>query len=607
MLKLFKNMSIKGKVVTSFTVCNIALVILIVIVLAVLNKTCGNYEEAYSNYGEVASTTAYSMSAYENLIGNLEKAVIQGENSDVSDILKTCMDSAADMQESFEEIAPMLYADEQMTKVVDAGILEKYKAAEKAYNAEAAAFQTIYMSLKQGNIADARTALLGEDFEGKAAAVTKTFTDLYEAASELGHGRLESLAGNKNTTAIMIVVILLVVVTIVIVMAFTLSRSIKIPVASMREGADALANGDVNCEIKHFYNDEIGALADSLTKMQSNIKSHAEVAKQLSEGDFSMDVTSSGPKDILGNAIVTMVKEENRVMSGIREAVMEIKTGSSEVASASQSLAQGSTEQASAIQQITASITDINERTRLNAEDATKASNLVSKAKDDAADSNMKMKDMIDAMTDINRSSENISKIIKVIDDIAFQTNILALNAAVEAARAGAHGRGFAVVADEVRNLAGKSAQAASETAELIEDSIAKVEKGSRLAEETAAALDGIVAAIDKIVTITNAIAVASNDQATAINQIDQAIGQVSQVVQTNSATSEQCAAASEELSAQAAKLREMIGRYKLKETAPINHTSSIVASEPIGLPDDDDDFDNTPVVISLDEGFGKY
>ena len=275
-----------------------------------------------------------------------------------------------------------------------------------------------------------------------------------------------------------------------------------------------------------------------------------------------------------------------------------MKNHASQVASASEALAQGSTEQASAIEQITASINDIAKKTKTNAGEANQASQLIEEAISDVEKGNAQMQDMVVAMQDINKSSESISKIIKVIDDIAFQTNILALNAAVEAARAGEAGKGFAVVAEEVRSLAAKSSAAAAETAEMIEDSIVKVTAGSKIADETAKALAAISNIVKESETIILDIAEASNYQATAIEQIDQAIEQVSQVVQNNSATSEECAAASVELANQANKMRELLSVYELGDQSTIAASANI---------DYQSLADKNERIISLNSGFGKY
>jgi methyl-accepting chemotaxis protein len=229
-------------------------------------------------------------------------------------------------------------------------------------------------------------------------------------------------------------------------------------------------------------------------------------------------------------------------------------------------LSQGSTEQASSIEEITASMTQVSAQTKQNAANANQANQLALAAKENAVEGNGQMQGMVKAMAEINDSSSNISKIIKVIDEIAFQTNILALNAAVEAARAGQHGKGFAVVAEEVRNLAARSANAAKETTEMIENSIRKVEAGTEIANNTASALNKIVDGVAKAAELVGDIASASNEQATGIAQINQAISQVAQVVQTNSATAEESAAASEELSSQAELLKNAVNRFRLSK-----------------------------------------
>ncbi len=348
--------------------------------------------------------------------------------------------------------------------------------------------------------------------------------------------------------------------------SISLTRKLRKAFAELTKAAEALAAGNVDIKLEKHANDEFGMLIDDVQQVVESIRDNAHVAREVAEGNLTIDVRPKSENDLLGNSLKKLVVQTHSTMSEVMDSAQIVIAGSSQVASASEALAQGSTEQASAIEEITASIDDVAEKTKQNASQANVAADLIEQTIEDVKKGNEEMRQMVHAMEDINKSSESISKIIKVIDDIAFQTNILALNAAVEAARAGEAGKGFAVVAEEVRNLAAKSSAAAAETAELIEDSIQKVSVGSKIADDTAKALDEISKAVKQSETIIVDIAAASNYQATAIAQIDQAIEQVSQVVQTNSATSQQCAAASQELAEQVGRVREILTVYKLDD-----------------------------------------
>jgi methyl-accepting chemotaxis protein len=310
--------------------------------------------------------------------------------------------------------------------------------------------------------------------------------------------------------------------------------------------------------------EEMNSIMDALSRPLNDAKT---VLDTMARNDLStaMGDDYMGVFATLSQSVNSVLDTLNQILGDINTASEQVASGTQQVSAGSQALSQGATEQASATEQLTSSLTEIAGQTRQNALNAGQASELATAAKNDAVDGNSRMKELQDAMNEINDASQSISKIIKVIDEIAFQTNLLALNAAVEAARAGQHGKGFAVVAEEVRSLAARSAGAAKETTAMIEESIKKVKAGTKIANDTAQALNRIVDGVQKATELVGGIAKASNDQATAVAQVNMGIEQVSQVTQTNSATAEESAAASEELSSQAEMLKEMVGRFSLR------------------------------------------
>ncbi len=317
------------------------------------------------------------------------------------------------------------------------------------------------------------------------------------------------------------------------------------------------------------------AMNETLEKLP--FKETMQVMSKIANGDLSVKITGDykGESKELKDAINQTIDSLNDILSNVRNTVDEVTRGAMQVSDASTALSQGATQQAASLEEITSSMSEIGSQTRHNAENSNMANALSVEARDSAEKGYKEMMLLNDAMTEISESSKNISKIIKVIDEIAFQTNLLALNAAVEAARAGRHGKGFAVVAEEVRNLAARSATAAKETAELIENSIKTVERGTDLTMKTGDALEEIKNSSVKVADIIGEITTSSNEQAQGISQINEGLTQIDKVTQTNTASAEQSASAAEELSGQAGMLRELVTRFKLADGGSLSMSYS--------------------------------
>ena len=464
-------------------------------------------------------------------------------------------------------------------KIGDTGYVTVYDVSSRIiYHPDSSVVNT--------NAADAnyssnmREAILNKE-NSHSMLYTRGNTEYYGSTSPIGNtgyvvlGVMPVAEYTSHTNAILRVLVIGVAACIIllsIICAF-IAMSITRPLKRLNTAVSQLADGELNVAVDVRSHDEVAEVGAGVERIVDRLKEYilyideiSLVLNQIGNGDltFTLQQNHAGEFAKVKSALMHIRSTLTETLTSIAQSADQVNAGAEQIASGAQALAQGATEQASSVQELSSAVQDLSTQATAEAEKAVEAGQFLEQIKDAVDKSNQQMDTMRKAMTDISVQSAAIRGIIKTIDDIAFQTNILALNAAVEAARAGAAGKGFAVVADEVRSLAGKSAEAAKKTNELIENSVQAVQKGEELTKLTAESLAVVADGTAQVSETIDTVARAYREQAGRLSEIAKGVDQIADVVQTNSATAEQSAAASQELSGQANMMHQQIAHFKL-------------------------------------------
>lgn len=443
--------------------------------------------------------------------------------------------------------------------------------SEKVTKAEE--MQQEVIDIAQADKGKAQKMLLNE-YQPIVEEAVNSLIEISNAAEQGAKEDYESTTGMQETLIFIQLGMAAGALVITLLLSAYLTRAITKPLRDLEKAADKIVGGEFDIDVSYRSRDELGQLAEAFRNMvvilETVISDASRILSAMADGNF--DVRTEAEERYVGSfqSLLSSMRRLNRDMSitlgQINQSADQVASGSDQVSNGAQALSQGATEQAAAVEELAATIAGISNQVKDTAENAAGARTKTKTAGDEAEACNRQMLEMMASMEEITQKSNEIGKIIKTIEDIAFQTNILALNAAVEASRAGIAGKGFAVVADEVRNLASKSSEASKDTAELIESSIKAVKQGTQIADSTAQSLTKVVEEVRMAADSVDKIADAAEEQASSVEQVTLGVDQISNVVQTNSSTAVESAAASQELSSQAAMLKSLVAKFILRE-----------------------------------------
>ncbi|NLV87432.1 MAG: HAMP domain-containing protein [Clostridiales bacterium] len=556
-----KNLKIGLKLLVTFTVIFILFLAVIITSLTSLGSASDHFTDFYDNNHIMTSKTIDLQRSVQSGCKNVCYAILTTDKAAIEPYLEAAEADIADFTEGVLYVKEHFTGDPQL--ILDCiGIVST-----------ASPLRDQALALVRSGNSEAAAKILLNEYEPIMARAQEKLVEINKVAEEQAASNYEAARRAEVRATATLIAISIATMLITIFLAIYIIRGLTGPIKQVKDGISQISKGSLDVKIDYKSKDELGSLAEKMELTTQYISTIVDdigyILGEMADGNF--DTNSKAPDVYVEDyaPILVAIKNINtklsEAMNQINQASDQVSSGSDQISSSAQALAHSTTEQASSVQELAATISEISEHIKNNADNALEASHKSRQAGSEVTVSNEKMQELIGAMGEISTSSQEIGKVIKTIEDIAFQTNILALNAAVEAARAGAAGKGFAVVADEVRNLASKSAEAANGTTLLIESSVGAVERGTRLVDETAKSLLSVVTSTQEVEMLVDKISTASSEQADSVARVTDGIEQISTVVQTNSATAEQSAAASEELSGQASMLKELVSKFKLK------------------------------------------